>query len=240
MTEKEDQLLYQHGTLGALVPGLFAGTQTLTELLQHGDTGIGTLDGLDGELIILAGQVYQVAASGQVHLIADTDAAKVPFANVHHAAFETVGQVVADTQDAFANVVLKLLGTRNLFAAVRLHGTFGQVTTRAVAKQVPPYPTLTETAADQAVFTRKNVTGTLLGYYSPQLYAGMATPSFHLHFLSDAHDLGGHVLVLGQIAGALETQLFSDLQLHLPTENSAFLQEDLDGDLLGEIAQAEH
>lgn len=29
-----------------LVPGLFAGTQTIEALLQHGDTGIGTLTGL--------------------------------------------------------------------------------------------------------------------------------------------------------------------------------------------------
>ena len=55
-----------------LVPGLFAGTQTVGELLQHGDTGIGTLTGLDGELIIQAGKVYQVNAQGKVREVKKT------------------------------------------------------------------------------------------------------------------------------------------------------------------------
>ena len=44
--------LYQHGTLALLVPGLLKGTISMGELLKHGDTGIGTGEGLDGELII--------------------------------------------------------------------------------------------------------------------------------------------------------------------------------------------
>ncbi|MCC2728542.1 acetolactate decarboxylase, partial [Blautia sp. MSK22_86] len=35
-------MLYQHGTLALLVPGLLEGTTTIGELLKHGDTGIGT------------------------------------------------------------------------------------------------------------------------------------------------------------------------------------------------------
>ncbi|WP_156314260.1 acetolactate decarboxylase [Lacticaseibacillus camelliae] len=73
-------MLYQHGTLGALVPGLLNGTQPLSELLTHGDFGIGTLTGLNGELIILGGKVYQVQASGKV---AEISSGSVPFANVH-------------------------------------------------------------------------------------------------------------------------------------------------------------
>ena len=69
--------LYQHGTIAMLVPGLFAGTQTVGELLQHGDTGIGTLTGLDGELIIQAGKVYQVNAQGKVREVQEDE--KVPF-----------------------------------------------------------------------------------------------------------------------------------------------------------------
>lgn len=54
-------VLYQHGTLALLVPGLLEGTTTIGELLKHGDTGIGTGEGLDGELIILDGVAYKVA-----------------------------------------------------------------------------------------------------------------------------------------------------------------------------------
>ena len=49
----ENKTLFQQGTLGALMAGLYDGTLTIRELLEHGNTGIGTMDALDGELIII-------------------------------------------------------------------------------------------------------------------------------------------------------------------------------------------
>ena len=56
--------LYEHGTLASLMAGNMAGTITLEDLLKHGSTGIGTFDGLDGEVIILDGEVYQAVSDG--------------------------------------------------------------------------------------------------------------------------------------------------------------------------------
>ena len=47
--------------------GLYGGTMTVGELLEHGDLGLGTLDSIDGELIVLDGKAYQ--AKGSVHLV---------------------------------------------------------------------------------------------------------------------------------------------------------------------------
>lgn len=44
-------VLYQHGTLGTLMAGLLEGTATINELLEHGNLGIATLTGSDGEVI---------------------------------------------------------------------------------------------------------------------------------------------------------------------------------------------
>ncbi|WP_125705450.1 acetolactate decarboxylase [Lacticaseibacillus daqingensis] len=231
-------VMYQHGTLANLVPGGFAGTLRLGDLLQHGDTGIGTLTGLDGELIILKGIVYQVTATGAVH---QPDAqALVPFANVHPAAFDQVSALEVATSAAAKAAMAQALGSANLFGAVMLHGRFARMHTRAVAKQTPPYPTLTQTAAAQREFTATAITGTLMGYFSPALYAGMAAPGFHLHFLSDAHDFGGHVLDFAGVAGTLAVQSFADVQLHLPAEDLEFRQRDLGGaDVVAQIQQAE-
>ena len=57
--------LFQYNTLGAFMAGLYKGTMTIAELLQHGDLGIGTLDSIDGELIVLDGKAYQVKALGE-------------------------------------------------------------------------------------------------------------------------------------------------------------------------------
>ena len=77
--------LYQHGTLALLVPGLLDGTLTMHDLLTHGDTGIGTGEGLDGELIILAGVPYQIDHLGHVNRVSAQFT--LPFANSHFADF---------------------------------------------------------------------------------------------------------------------------------------------------------
>ncbi len=51
--------LFQYNTLGALMAGLYGGSLTVGELLEHGDLGLGTLDSIDGELIVLDGKAYQ-------------------------------------------------------------------------------------------------------------------------------------------------------------------------------------
>ena len=235
----DTSVLYQHGTLAQLVPGLFRGTLSAGDLMKHGDTGIGTLTGLNGELIIADGKIYQVGASGAVRLVKDNE--MIPFANVHWADFQAFGQFNGLDYAALQAELLNRIGTKNLFFAVKLQGTFKTVTTRAVAAQVQPYPTLVETAASQQVFTRDNVQGTLSGYFSPNLYAGAVSPGFHLHFLDDAHTFGGHVLDAQVLAAKVDVQEFSDFRLHLPTENHDFLQANLDDPSINDaIKQAEN
>ena len=56
---QEPVKLFQYNTLGALMAGLYGGTMTVEELLEHGDLGLGTLDSIDGELIVLMARAYQ-------------------------------------------------------------------------------------------------------------------------------------------------------------------------------------
>ena len=72
--------LFQYNTLGALMAGLYEGTMTIGELLKHGDLGIGTLDSVDGELIVLDGKAYQ--AKGDKTIVELTYDIKVPYAAV--------------------------------------------------------------------------------------------------------------------------------------------------------------
>ena len=51
-------VLYQHGALGTLMAGLLEGTASVNELLEHGDLGIGTLTGSNGEVIFIDGKAY--------------------------------------------------------------------------------------------------------------------------------------------------------------------------------------
>ena len=127
-----------------------------------------------------------------------------------------------------------------LFAAVRVEGTFTQIHTRAVLPQQPPYPTLTETASGQKEFHAENIKGTLIGYFSPDLYAGAVSPGFHVHFLAADHSMGGHILGFELDSGELFLQKFSDFQLHLPTDDQPFLKQQFDTtSLVADILKAE-
>lgn len=71
--------LFQYNTLGALMAGLYGGTLTVGELLEHGDLGLGTLDSIDGELIVLDGKAYQAKGSeGKVEVVEVSPDEKVP------------------------------------------------------------------------------------------------------------------------------------------------------------------
>jgi len=47
-----------------LLEGIYDGETTYGELKQHGGFGLGTLNGLDGEMVGLDGKFYQVKTDG--------------------------------------------------------------------------------------------------------------------------------------------------------------------------------
>ena len=80
---QEPVKLFQYNTLGALMAGLYGGTMTVGELLEHGDLGLGTLDSIDGELIVLDGKAYQAKGSGEKPEIVEVSPdALIPYAAV--------------------------------------------------------------------------------------------------------------------------------------------------------------
>ncbi|MDT6980896.1 acetolactate decarboxylase [Levilactobacillus zymae] len=230
--------LYQHGTLALLVPGLLDGTITMQDLLAHGDTGIGTGEGLDGELIILEGTPYQVDSHGQVNLVSADFT--LPFANSHFAAYQPLMTVENARQADLPAQIMAETRSANTFFSVKITGTFTQMRTRAVQKSAQPYQSLAKTAATQRIFTRETVTGTLLSYYSPQIFDGVAVGGFHSHFMSADHDFGGHILDFATVDGEITWQQFDSLAQHLPTQSAAYMAHDFSqDDILGAIHQAE-
>ena len=54
-----------------------------------------------------------------------------------------------------------------------------------------PYPPLSDALKNQSVFELHNVTGTFVGFFSPQV---LGVPGWHFHFLTADNTHGGHVL----------------------------------------------
>lgn len=238
ITSNRANVLYQHGTLALLVPGLLEGTTTMGELLRQGDTGIGTGEGLDGEIIVLDGKAWKVGRSGRVEAVPDDFT--LPFATMHRAAFQYQCERHDIGLEQLNERIVEANGRANTFFAVIVRGTFRFIKTRAVIKQQAPYPTLEEVADRQAMFLAHDVRGTMLGYFSPVMFHGAAVAGFHEHFLADDHSIGGHVLdaVLGE--GEILTQVFDTLVQHLPVDNPDYRNHDFRHDNIAEaITNAE-
>ncbi|KRN89535.1 acetolactate decarboxylase [Ligilactobacillus ceti] len=237
---KDTTKLFQQGTLANLVDGLLTGTMTISELLSHGDTGIGTGEGLDGELIVAQGHPFLAQNDGTV-IEVDADFT-VPFATVHFAS--DMPALTAELTDVtFTNlkeVIANLYPYENIFYAVTLTGDFQQIKTRVVEKQYPPYPKLVEVAEKQALFTQENVRGQIIGYFSPELYNGVAASGLHLHFLADDHSIAGHLLEFVLTSGTLTIQPFKTLENNFPIDNQQFMESKLElSSLAKEIEQSE-
>ena len=184
--------LFQVSTSGSLVAGVFDGAVSVEELLRHGDFGLGTLAGLDGEMVVLEGTAYQAKGDGSVHALPGD--AKAPFAVVTAFAGEKSRQIgPVSSFEELGTACDPARESENLFYALRVDGHFEHVHTRAV-NPAPPGITLAEAARTQPEFHFENVDGTLVGIWSPVFSGAFSVPGYHFHFLSDDRTKSGHLL----------------------------------------------
>jgi acetolactate decarboxylase len=214
--EREPHVLFQASTIGALLEGAYDGDLSFAELAEHGDLGLGTLNGLDGEMIALDGHFYRADVEGSVREI--DGAARTPFAVVTR--FEpSVNTEVAGPLEHEALLVQldEMIPAGGVSCAIRIDGRFERVKARSVPRQHPPYRPLTEVVAEQHVFELHDVAGTMLGFRFPAYVEGIEVSGYHLHFISDDRSRGGHVLG-SRGAGMLRVGLdpSSDLHVELP------------------------
>jgi len=173
--------------------GNFDGETTIESLKRQGDFGLGTFNALDGEMIVLDGNVYQARDDGHVYLsenVSQTPFAVVTFFNSKKTVRikETLG--CNDLHTALDSIFPDL----DMPYAIKISGDYASLKLRAPPRQTRPYKTLSEALVDQAIFELGGVTGTMVGFRLPGYMAGLNAPGYHFHFISDNRLQGGHVL----------------------------------------------
>ena len=232
-----DHTLTQVSTITALLNGAYDGYVSVGELLEHGNFGLGTFDHLDGEMILLDGEVFQILHNGKV-VRASSDAT-TPFAAVCDFQPGQRHSLVAGSNfDMFAADEDCLLPTLNMFFAVRIDGRFSRVTARSVPRQEKPYPPLAEVAARQSVFQFENIGGTIAGFRCPGYVEGINIPGYHLHFISDDRTCGGHVLEFTVDDAVAATDYDNSLAMMLP-EAGLFYEPHADADQRATLQEIE-
>ncbi|MDU2082343.1 MAG: acetolactate decarboxylase, partial [Staphylococcus epidermidis] len=213
-------VLYQHGTLGTLMAGLLEGTASINDLLEHGDLGIATLTGSDGEVIFVDGKAYH--ANEHKEFIELTGDEMTPYATVTKFKADSSFKTSNKNQEEVFDEVKKQMTSENMFSAVKISGTFKKMHVRMMPGQEPPYTRLIDSARRQPEETRENIKGSIVGFFTPELFHGIGSAGFHIHFANDDRDFGGHILDFEVDDVTVEIQNFETFEQHFPVDAKSF------------------
>jgi acetolactate decarboxylase len=228
--------LYQVSTSTALVEGIYQGAVRVGTLREHGNLGLGTFENLNGEMVVVDGKFFQVRYDGSVHEC--TDGVLSPFAVVTRFAPETEVRLLKCPDLSHLTAQFDTLRhSDNVFFALRVDGHFDHVHIRAMCPTKEGVP-LAQAAAVQPEFELHDVSGTLVGFWTPEYAKTINVPGYHLHFLSTNHESGGHLLQCRGSNLRLQIQRGGELRLALP-ETEDFLKADLRRDPSADLARAE-
>jgi len=228
--------IVQTSVINALMIGRYDGVTPVADLLRLGDFGLGTVDHLDGELIVLDGRAYLARGDGSV---VDAGGMTTPFAVV--TPFDEDGSLPCPAAGRLAELEAALdaaLPQKIAFIAIRIEADLGSITVRSVPRQEPPYRPLEEVSKGQSVWTRDGAKGTLLGVRSPAWVRGLTVPGYHWHFLSADRAFGGHILNCRIQEGVVRYDVCREWEILLP-DSPGFDAADLTPDLSRELKRVE-
>ena len=213
--QKKDKIVFQSAPIISLLNGVMNDNFPIGKIKAYGNFGLGTFNGVDGEMIVLDGKVYQVKNNGKVNI--PPNAAETPFATVTF--FNSDKTIILNDTLSFKKLgefLDKNLPSTNLIYAVKITGVFKSLETRSEPKQTKTYSNLSEVLKNQSVFRFKNIKGTMVGFRFPAYMQGINAPGYHFHFLSSDKKAGGHALsfVTGKIK--IEIDFIKNVRMKLP------------------------
>ncbi|MFC2660811.1 MAG: acetolactate decarboxylase [Actinomyces sp.] len=245
--------IFQSSLITALAQGVYDDEMTLAELLGHGSFGIGTFNGLDGEMVILGGACYRLRGDGSVSMPDLSE--RTPYAvvtnfvpTIHHEVGGADGSRVGDvsggragpfSRSEFSAIVDSLVSSSNYMYALRATGHFAWASARTVVKQDRPYRPMAEATDGEEVVVHEDFEGTVAGFRTPLYEQGISVAGCHAHIIDDDRTWGGHLVDFELTRGVVELCPGTDFRLRLPLTEE-FGAVDLSEDMSEEIRQVEH
>lgn len=202
--------MYQVASFDCFASGEYDGVYLLSNLFEKADFGIGTVDGLDGEMYVRDGKAHRITSSGEI--VEVPPSAMLPFAMMckfkPDTTFLYTGKIpVYKKIDDLVNDSTKLL-------AIEIKGVYASLTTRSVPKQKKPYKSLYDIIAhEQIVFHPENLNGTAVGYRIPARCIAVNPTGYHIHYISEDGKEGGHVLAFSTDSVMVSIQVLDDIEL---------------------------
>ncbi|CAG8285843.1 unnamed protein product [Penicillium olsonii] len=229
--------IHQYGVFSALMHGFSSDGAKVSEILSACDHGLGTVCGLNGEIIILDGEAYHFTPDDKLHRLQADD--RMPMIVATEFKPTLSKELSTLNMGSLPQAMHPFFPTKqNNFMAVRIDGFFRNITYRIGGPQLRPKEPLLELAKRQVTKSYENTTGTLFGFYSPPYMNGVAVAGFHLHFLSDDRTAGGHVLSFEGENVSLKAAVNTQLHLEFP-DSEEFNEEPILPESAGDLHLAE-
>jgi alpha-acetolactate decarboxylase len=189
-------VLYQYSVMSALMSGAASSGVSLSHLQQHGNHGLGTFKSLEGEMVVLDGHMYQMKSDGSVtpNLECDHWDWISPFAMITHFEPTITTRITFNSKSDLAAKISALFPkSQNYFLSFRIDGEFEQVGVRTVGGQLNPHEKLLDVGKRQTTHTFKSITGSIIGFRTPEYFQGISVAGDHMHLISEDRKFGGHL-----------------------------------------------
>jgi len=220
--------VFQYSIVSALMDGVASHGTPIARILEHGDHGLGTFRNMNGEMIVLDGDVYQMKSDGSVVHI-NPDETVTPFATVTRFRPTTTTRATVIGKAGLEELLTGLFPkARNHFLVVRMDGVFRKVNVRTAGGQATPGEGMVDVCSRQTTHTFEGVRGTVVGFRCPQYVMGVNVAGDHFHFIAEDRQRGGHILAF-ETAGDVDISAaqMSKFRLELPTEDDEFNEAEL-------------
>lgn len=230
-TKEDTDMIFHYSVLKALDNGVLEGELKVEDLKKMGNFGLGTFNKMDGEMVVYDGKVYRISQDGTIAEPAGETL--IPYTIVSFFNMDDTlkldGEIDYTVLENFAD---RSIPSKNMFYAFLIQGEFEYIKCGGADAQDPPYnQSLQEMLSTRPVYEKANVKGTLVGFWCPEYVGDINTRGFHLHFLSNDHTVGGHLIDFKAKSLDISYDIKPKYQIVLPeTEmfrNASFREEEV-------------
>lgn len=224
--------IYQFSTINALMSGVFKGSFEIGAIKEKGNFGLGCSDGLTGEIIIRDHVFMEAKAQNPIRLLQDND--RIPFVQITTFCPDNTVDVSDVNKDNLYETLAQHTLLNNVFLAIKIEGLFDHIKVRTPNDKGIAYKDAVEVSKNQIVRDLSAVKGTLVGFWTPKFFDNILVAGFHVHFINEDTQIGGHVIDFALNTGSLAYEVKYNLNIELPNEQS-YLEKNLDIDNMSDI-----
>jgi len=209
-------VLTQVNSFELFMNGEYDGMMSYRDILHWGDFGIGSFNQLNGEMILLDGDLFRISANGEAS--GATVDQTTPIATVCLFEPDITYEIHNLSYQEVMEMVNQKIPDLDLFYGIKIKGQFREITTRSIYKQEKPYEVLSEVIKNEVRRKSEMISGTCVGFKAPDHIRGAVWAGFHFHFIDDDKLMGGHVLDFTIQNGVVELDILPRLNLIISDE----------------------